>query len=87
MKRAESRLTESMDEESDLGLAPGHAPDRTFEIVASNEEFAHCCEAVRQLPIQRRRAFVLKKVSWFQAKSKIILAFVSEAKCLLSGKG
>lgn len=62
VKRAESRLTVSMDEELDLGLELSHATDRTYEIVASNEEFAHFCEAVRQLPIQCRRAFVLKKV-------------------------
>ena len=62
VKRAESRLTVSMDEELDLGIDVSHARDRTFEAVASNEEFAHFCEAVRQLPIQCRRAFVLKKV-------------------------
>lgn len=62
VKRAESRLTVSMDEELDLGLDLGHGSDRTYETVASHEEFAHFCEAVRQLPIQCRRAFVLKKV-------------------------
>ncbi|WP_308364303.1 MULTISPECIES: sigma-70 family RNA polymerase sigma factor [unclassified Microbulbifer] len=62
VKRAESRLAVSMDEEFDLSPELGHGTDRTYEIVASNEEFAHFCEAVRQLPVQCRRAFVLKKV-------------------------
>ncbi|WP_193163792.1 sigma-70 family RNA polymerase sigma factor [Microbulbifer hainanensis] len=62
VKRAESRLTVSIEEELDLGMDLSPATDRTFEIVASHEEFAHFCEAVRQLPIQCRRAFVLKKV-------------------------
>ena len=36
--------------------------DSTFEQVASNEEFALFCEAVRHLPVKCRRVFVLKKV-------------------------
>ena len=36
--------------------------DETFEQAASSEEFGHFCEAVRQLPLQARRVFVLKKV-------------------------
>ena len=63
VKRAESRLAISLEESSESGLAEtGRLADETFDEVASNEEFALFCEAVRQLPLQCRRAFVLKKV-------------------------
>lgn len=63
VKRAESRLTsgtDSIDELSGTSLTAGG--DETFAQVSSNEEFALFCEAVRHLPQQCRRAFVLKKV-------------------------
>lgn len=64
LKRAESRLTDSFGgEEIDaLGADPQQLADPTFEEAASNEEFALFCDAVRHLPKQCRRAFVLKKV-------------------------
>ena len=66
VKRAESRLAVSLgdDEPSALDTIAGRdvRADETFEDVASNEEFALFCEAVRHLPVQCRRAFVLKKV-------------------------
>jgi RNA polymerase sigma factor (sigma-70 family) len=63
VKRAETRLAISMDDtvDSEFGAAEELA-DVTFDEVASNEEFARFCEAVRHLPVQCRRAFVLKKV-------------------------
>jgi RNA polymerase sigma factor (sigma-70 family) len=63
LKRAETRLTISMDNELDLELA-GYTTrsDETFDRVAANQEFGFFCEAVRQLPLQCRKAFVLKKV-------------------------
>ena len=63
VKRAESRLTSSVEEDLETGYGEGqNLADQPFEQVASNEEFAHFCEAVRHLPLQCRRAFVLKKV-------------------------
>jgi RNA polymerase sigma-70 factor (ECF subfamily) len=62
-KRSESRLADSWEAHSDVGNGDGvRLADSTFEQVASTEEFAHFCEAVRLLPVQTRRAFVLKKV-------------------------
>ncbi len=63
LKRAENRLTEKWND----GIDESHSysvveMDDTFEQVASSEEFGHFCEAVRQLPVQARRVFVLKKV-------------------------
>ncbi len=63
IKRAEYRLSDAWDENSHdpLGAADG-TRDELFERAASSEEFGRFCEAVRQLPVQARRVFVLKKV-------------------------
>jgi RNA polymerase sigma factor (sigma-70 family) len=63
IKRAEWRLTSRIDEDSvmEAGKAARLA-DETFNRVTSDEEFAQFCEAVRELPQQCRRVFVLKKV-------------------------
>ena len=63
VKRADNRITESWHEDVDVnGDLARLARDDTFEQAASSEEFGRFCEAVRQLPIQARRVFVLKKV-------------------------
>lgn len=63
IKRAESRLTDSVGDFEELSRGDtGSVDDDTFDQVASNEEFVLFCEAVRQLPVQCRRAFILKKV-------------------------
>lgn len=65
LKRAEHRLTRPVDpmtELEELGASESTSEDATFRAVASNEEFAQFCDAVRQLPRQQRRAFILKKV-------------------------
>ena len=62
LKRVENRLTERWeDREHSLDLM-GTGADETFEKAASSEEFGRFCEAVRRLPVQARRVFVLKKV-------------------------
>ena len=63
LKRAENRVTEHWDEDVHAGHDSTWAGlDETYEQVASSEEFGHFCEAVRRLPVQARRVFVLKKV-------------------------
>jgi RNA polymerase sigma factor (sigma-70 family) len=63
VKRADYRLTEQFGSELDIESILAHrATDESFDTVASNEEFAQFCDAVRQLPVQCRRVFVLKKV-------------------------
>ena len=62
VKRAGTRLTSSSDLLDDLLFDDDRDIDATFEQVASHEEFAQFCEAVRRLPQQCRRAFVMKKV-------------------------
>lgn len=63
LKRADTKLTDGIDEQ-DLNNLIDHSKgdDSTFEQVASNEEFALFCEAVRHLPVKCRRVFVMKKV-------------------------
>jgi RNA polymerase sigma factor (sigma-70 family) len=66
VKRAESRLTDSLE---DANVAEtGQLGKDTFDQVASNEEFANFCDAVRHLPVQCRKAFVLKKVYGFSQR-------------------
>ncbi|MEQ8207608.1 MAG: RNA polymerase sigma factor [Woeseia sp.] len=61
-KKAETRLTDAAEWEEDFTDEDGLLKDETFDLVATNEEFAQFCEAVRHLPVQCRRVFVLKKV-------------------------
>jgi RNA polymerase sigma-70 factor (ECF subfamily) len=63
VKSSEYRLSISTDDTSVSEYAGvDSSSDDTFTSVSSNEEFARFCEAVRHLPMQCRRAFVLKKV-------------------------
>ena len=61
--KAETRLSESLEAVGDGHTEAWRNPDSdTLERVCSLEEFAFFCDAVRSLPLQCRRAFVLKKV-------------------------
>jgi len=63
VKRAEHRLSVRWDEDPEQGYTAANPDsDDVFQQSAASEEFAHFCEAVRQLPAQCRRVFVLKKV-------------------------
>lgn len=63
VNRAESRLADSLDAALDAGSwdATDSRGD-PYSQVSSREEFSLLCDAVRSLPVQCRRAFVLKKV-------------------------
>ena len=63
VKRAENRLNEPWHERSEGGFGNASAEiDEVLEQAASSEEFGRFYEAVRLLPVQARRVFVLKKV-------------------------
>jgi len=63
VKRAEHRLSVRWDEDPERGYTEAQVDsDDVFQQTAAREEFAHFCEAVRKLPAQCRRVFVLKKV-------------------------
>lgn len=63
VKKAETRLAVS---ENDVGEGmvgeTAQLRDATLDSVVSSKDFSDFCEAVRRLPQQQRRAFVLKKV-------------------------
>ncbi len=69
LKRAETRLSVSLDDDADWDASEySNRSDDTFHRAASNEEFGHFCEAVRLLPVQCRKVFVLKKVYGYSQK-------------------
>jgi len=71
VKRAENRLSVSLDDnqnEDIQDLIEQAGEDSTFNTVASKEEFELFCKAVRQLPLQCRRVFVMKKVYGYSQK-------------------
>ena len=79
-KRAETRLVDStLDIEAVHDAYFGDRGDTTFETVASDEEFAQFCDAVRYLPIQCRRAFVFRKVYGFSQKEIAEVMQISES--------
>lgn len=67
VKKAESRLAISVEEDEDFDRDKA-GYDQTFSQAASDEEFTFFCEAVRKLPVQCRRVFVLKKVYGYSQK-------------------
>ncbi len=79
LKKAETRLTVSLDggDDDTLPELTSH-PDDTFERVAANQEFSHFCEAVRQLPLQCRKAFILKKVYGYSQREIATQLCISE---------
>ncbi len=71
VKRAESRLTagtDAIDEVPAANFMSSSEVDSTYAQVVSDEEFVLFCEAVRELPKQCRRAFILKKVYGYTLK-------------------
>ena len=67
LKKAETRLADGVETEGDFDVE-ALVNDEVFESIASKQEFAHFCEAIRQLPLQCRRVFVLKKVYGYSQK-------------------
>lgn len=69
LKKAESRLTISENDDQVSTLKTEYSfEDETLERACSDEEFAQFCDAVRHLPIECRRTFVLKKVYGYSQK-------------------
>ena len=69
IKRADVNRTEGIDDIDELAPSEdGLIADQTYAQVVSDEQFALFCRAVRHLPQQCRRAYVLKKVYGFSLK-------------------
>ncbi len=67
LKQAEVRLVDSSEKFTEIELFP-HEEDTIYQQVANDEEFAQYCEAIRLLPVQCRKVFVLKKVYGYSQK-------------------
>jgi len=78
LKRAEVRLVESVDNIAELESFAS-AEDATFEQVATDKEFSQYCQAIRQLPVQCRKVFVLKKVYGYSQKEIAQKLAISES--------
>jgi len=62
-KQANVRLVDGVENMEALEqLLSSHHKDEMYESALTDSEFSHFCEAVRQLPVQCRKVFVLKKV-------------------------
>jgi RNA polymerase sigma-70 factor (ECF subfamily) len=62
-KQASVRLVDGVDNMEELEhLLSDHQKDEMYESTLTDIEFSHFCEAVRHLPVQCRKVFVLKKV-------------------------
>lgn len=71
VKRAETRLCISLDDDENdeiVSLQSRYDEDVTLRDVTSKQEFEFFCRAVRELPLQCRRVFVLKKVYGYSQK-------------------
>lgn len=78
LKKAETRLSDEL-EEGFEDLTQELGGDSTWQNVASDQEFAHFCEAVRQLPSASRKVFVLKKVYGYSQKEIAKMMKISES--------
>ncbi|AXR05494.1 RNA polymerase sigma factor [Salinimonas sediminis] len=79
LKRAEVRLVDSdADTEAYQISQLQYDSDEPRQQSASQEEFGHFCDAVKALPMQCRRAFVLKKVYGYSIKEIATELAISE---------
>ena len=79
VKRAEVKLTTSVDGDELNFTEDDRWQDEVYDHVASKKEFASFCEAIRQLPVQCRRVFVLKKVYGYTQKEIASSLNISES--------
>ena len=68
LKRAETKYTTQVEDDELNFSEDDRWQDEIYDRVASKEEFANFCESVRNLPVQCRRAFVMKKVYGYSQK-------------------
>ncbi|MFT5757061.1 MAG: RNA polymerase sigma factor (sigma-70 family) [Alteromonadaceae bacterium] len=79
-KQASVKLVDSVDNIEVLEqLLSEQYKDEMYESTLTNNEFAHFCEAVRLLPIQCRKAFVLKKVYGYSQREIAAQLSLSES--------
>ena len=80
VKSASNRLNLSINEsELEEIVRGGEGSNETYHNAVAKEEFALFCEAVRYLPAQCRRAFILKKVYGFSQREIAEYMSISES--------
>ena len=77
LKRSETRLSIQWSEEIESETRSDYSD--VYSQVASAEEFRLFCEAVRELPVQARRVFVLKKVYGYSQREIASQLGISES--------
>lgn len=65
VKSASFRLSDSIEDQTEIFA---DIPDEVYRAAVSDEEFLRFCQAVRCLPLQCRRVFVMRKVYGFSQK-------------------
>jgi RNA polymerase sigma factor (sigma-70 family) len=79
-KQASVRLVDGVDDMQDLELLLSDtSKDEMYQKTVSHGEFSNFCDAVRQLPIQCRKVFVLKKVYGYSQKEIAAQLSISES--------
>lgn len=77
VKRSEVKTLDSNEQIEFLSGDP--SVDTVYQEVASNEEFAQFCEAVRLLPVQCRKVFVLKRIYGYSQKDIAVRLDISQS--------
>lgn len=68
-KQANVRLVDKVDDWQEFEqMLNNDAKDEVYQQVESSHEFSQFCDAIRQLPTQTRKVFVLKKVYGYSQK-------------------
>ncbi len=68
-KQANVRLVDKVDDWQEFEqMLSNDAKDEVYHQVETNEEFSSFCDAIRHLPTQTRKVFVLKKVYGYSQK-------------------
>jgi len=78
-KQANVKLVDRVDDMRELELLLSDNRDEMYENAVTNREFSHFCDAVRQLPLQCRKVFVLKKVYGYSQREIAEQLTISES--------
>ena len=79
-KQANVRLVDGIEDMETLDqLLTNNHKDEMYENALTDNEFAHFCEAVRQLPLQCRKVFILKKVYGYSQREIAAQLSLSES--------
>ncbi len=79
-KQANVKLVDRVDDMRELELLLSDLnKDEMYENAVTNREFSHFCDAVRHLPLQCRKVFVLKKVYGYSQREIAEQLTISES--------